>query len=82
MTELSNEPEGEAPESSLSDLFGRDPLLLTKKDRGQIIAYFRQKRAEFMNKPAPATKAAKAPKDPNAPKKPKITGLSLDDLLG
>lgn len=64
--------------TTLSDLFARDPLLLTKEDRAQMIEHFRANRAQFMagQRTTSVTKASK-PKSTGT----KVTGLSLDDLL-
>lgn len=68
--------------STLADLFAKDPLRLTKEDRAQMIEHFRANRAQFMagQRTTSVAKASKEPK-PKATGK-KVTGLSLDDLLG
>lgn len=56
----------------INELFGLDPLKLTRDDRAKIIAKFRENRALFMA----GQKAEKAAAKP----KTKLTGLNLDDL--
>lgn len=47
--------------SDIAELFSRDPLKLTKEDIGEIISYYRQKRAQFNlgDKTAGSTKKMK-----------------------
>lgn len=61
--------------SEMSELFSRDPLLLTVEDRAEIVAKLRADRQRFMMG-AKAEKAAPVPKVKGA----KLTGLGLDDL--
>ena len=58
--------------TEISDLMARDPLLLSKEDRAQIIAYYRENRQKFLQGNKAAGKAPKAAK-PTGP-------LSLTDL--
>lgn len=58
--------------TDIAELFGRDPLTLTKPDLEEIVAYYREKRATFLS--AGKVKAEKAAKKAAPPT------LSLDDL--
>lgn len=60
--------------SDLSELFARDPLKLTKTERGEIIAHMRANRATFMAGQR-TTSVAKASKT-----KPEKGQLQLGDL--
>ena len=62
--------------SDLAKLFSEDPLKLTKEDRAQIIAHYREARTQF-NLGAKDAGAAKKLKGAAAPK---IT--NLDSILG
>ena len=61
--------------SDIAELFARDPLELSKQDLGEIVTYYRQKRAQFNlgDKTAGSTKKMKADT-------PKIK-MSADELL-
>ena len=61
--------------SDIAEIFSKDPLSLTKADRAEIIAKYREARTQFTlgAKQAGATKKIKE-------KGPKIT--NIDDLLG
>jgi hypothetical protein len=61
--------------SDISELFARDPLSLTREDRSEIIAHFRDNRARYIAGQA----QAKLPKE-KAPKAPKAPLPALDDL--
>lgn len=63
--------------SSLSELFSRDPLLLTREDRRVIIEKLRADRANYMAA-GTRTGVTKEPK-PKATGT-KVTGLNLSDL--
>ena len=61
--------------TEISDLMARDPLLLSKEDRAEIIAYYRENRVKFLQG---SKSAGKAPK-PAKTAKPE-GGVSLADL--
>lgn len=67
--------------SDMAELFARDPLKHTRESIDEIIAYYRQARANFNlgEKSAGSTKKAKAPA---MPKGEKLSSLDLDALLG
>lgn len=56
--------------SDISELFARDPIDLTNQDLDEIIAKYREARAQFEAKPQREPKA----------KKEKPAPISLDDL--
>ena len=58
--------------SEISDLMSRDPLLLTKEDRAEIIAYYRANRVKFLQGNKTAGRPIKQPKPAG--------GVSLSDL--
>lgn len=62
--------------SDIAELFARDPLSLSKQDIGEIVKYYREKRAQFNlgDKTAGSTKKMKS--EPG----PKIT--DVNELLG
>jgi hypothetical protein len=64
--------------SEISDLFAKDPLHLTKEDRSQIIAKFRENREAFMlgQRVGRTVPVEKKPKEKKAPP----GKLSLGDL--
>lgn len=63
--------------SDIAALFAKDPLQLTKENIGEIVSYYRERRAQFNlgDKTAGNTKKMKAEAGP------KITKLDLTDLL-
>lgn len=67
--------------TDMTELFARDPLKHTRESIDEIIAYYRQARANFNlgEKSAGSTKKAKASA---LPKGEKLGSLDLDDLLG
>lgn len=77
-----NEP---APETSIGELFARDPLSLTRADRDQMVAAFRKNRKKFIlgdtqagsTKKKPVSEKAKA----LAEAKEKTGPLDISSLL-
>lgn len=61
--------------SVIADLFAKDPLLLTKEDRTEIIAFYRENRDKYVA-------GQKQEKQPKAPKATKGAGdlSALGDL--
>lgn len=64
-------------EPTIADLFAKDPLNLTREERGQIIDYYRDNRVKFLQ----GMKAEKPAKAPAAKKtKGPLPDINLDDL--
>jgi len=61
--------------SEIGDLFAKDPLLLTKEDRTEIIGFYRANRDKYLS-------GGKQEKQPKAPKATKGAGDlgALEDL--
>lgn len=73
-------PEPEAPMTDIAAIFALDPLKLTRDgpEMRALIAYYREKRAQFAlgDKQAGATKKVAGAKPPKAPP-PKLEDLGL-----
>ncbi len=64
----------ESPQSDISLLFARDPLKLTKEDRGPMIEYFRANREKYLA----GEKQAKVTPAPKQKSKGPLPDLDLD----
>jgi hypothetical protein len=64
------------PAESIAELMAVDPLQLTKEDRTQIIAYYRENREKFIT----GLKMSKLPKAAKQTSKGPLPDIDLGDL--